>query len=140
MRAEGAVQAHHNKEKQVIRSVTDVKSADILISMKVNPQDFVRKLESGSGISKSTIQQILRENKPHSYRMSITKRKRYNERLAFCHWMQNQPANFHRKIQFWKVNVWCGIMDNQIVGLLFSNDNLNGIRCAVRKCTVPIAT
>ncbi|KAF2889897.1 hypothetical protein ILUMI_16276 [Ignelater luminosus] len=48
VRAEGAVQPHHNKEKQVIRSVRDMKSADILASIKVNPQDFVRKLEKGS--------------------------------------------------------------------------------------------
>jgi hypothetical protein len=42
------------------------------------------------------------------------------------HWMQEVNSQ-----NYWSVNVWCGIIDGQIVGPLVFNENLNGERYLV---------
>lgn len=165
----GTVQPDYNKGKTISRPVRDMRSADVLASVMVFPQDSLRRRTKDSGISAATIYRILKENKFYPYRMSLLQNLMPTDplqRLNFCNWIQNQRQNIHRNILFtdectfksdaevntwncrfwspvnphwvreidhqhvWKVNVWCGIIDDKILGPVFFEENLTGPRYA----------
>lgn len=152
------MQPHHNKNRKIRQRVQDERSADILASAIVDPHDSLRRREIDSGISRSTIRNILKNNKYHPYRLELHQEINDNDiqqRLSFCNWSSSQPADFHQSILWsdestfksdgsvntwncrywasqnphwlgtvdkqhvWKINVWCGIINNQIVGPVF---------------------
>lgn len=103
IRAEGVVQPHHNKNKEINRPVRQELAADILASVEVNPNDSLRRREVDSGVGRSTISRVLREHKFHPYRMSVRQTLSENDhtqRLQFCNWIREQPNDFHRNILF----------------------------------------
>lgn len=169
MITKGIVQPDHNKGKKIRQRVRDVRTVDILASVQVDPHDSLRRRERDSGISRATIQRILKEEKFHPYRMCLVQALQpgdFLQRLNFCNWALNQRRLFHRKILFsdectfksdaevntwncrywaaqnphwlrdvdhqhvWKINVWCGILDDRIVGPIFYEENLNGAKYA----------
>lgn len=150
---EGIIQPHHNKGKKIRCHV--VRSADILASTVVSPHDSLRRRERDSGISKFTINIILQNAKFHPYRMQLHQHlipPDFQDRLQFCNWALGQPGDFHRSVLWsdectfksdaevntwncrywsqhvWKVNVRCGILDDQIIGPIFLEQNLNSFR------------
>lgn len=165
----GVIQPDHNKGKVIRRHVRDNRSVDILASVQITPRDSLRRRSRDSGISKTTIQRILKEAKFHPYRMILLQALEegdFPRRLEFCNWARDQGPFFHRRILFsdectfksdtevntwncrfwseenphwfrevdcqhvWKVNVWCGIIDDKIIGPIFLEHNLNGARYA----------
>lgn len=164
---EGILQPHHNKGRKIRRYVRDEKSADIIASAIVAPNDSLRRRERDSGVSIATQHRIFRASKFHPYRAELHQALNQNDfeqRRNFCNWARQQPPNFHRSILFsdectfksdyevsnwnfrywsdvnphwlrevdkqhiWKVNVWCGIIGDQVVGPIFFNNNLNAAR------------
>lgn len=167
VRSLGIVQPHHNKGKIISRRVRDVRSADIIASTMLTPQDSLRRRERDSGISFKTIARILKDTKFHPYRMELHQHLAgddFRRRLEFCDWSLGQPDGFHREILWsdectfksnaevntwncrywssenphwlttidnqhvWKINVWCGILDDRIIGPIFIEGNLNRFR------------
>lgn len=103
IRNEGIIQPHHNKGKQIRRRVRDDRAPDIIASVNVFPRDSLTRRSLDSGISKTTIYRILKEEKFHPYRMSLHQALNQNDmqrRLNFCNWIEQQPHNFHRNILF----------------------------------------
>lgn len=167
VRNDGIVQPHHNKGRKIRRRIRDERSADVLASSIISPHDSLRRREIDSGVSYSTIHNILKENKFHPYRIQLHQDlNNYDiaQRLAFCNWCHDQPAGFHQRIlwtdectfksdatvntwnfrywapqnphwlrtidrqHIWKVNVWCGIFDDKIIGPIIFDGNLNSQR------------
>lgn len=101
IRTEGIVQPHHNKGKIIRRRVRDERSADIIASTMLTPQDSLRRRERDSGVGASTIRRILEDTKFHPYRMQLHQHLAgddFQQRLNFCDWYLGQPDNFHREI------------------------------------------
>lgn len=64
---DGIVQPRRNRDRKIYGPVRDERSADILASAIVAPNDSLRRRARDSGISKSTIQRIFEEQKFHPY-------------------------------------------------------------------------
>lgn len=99
----GIVQPDHNKGRQIHRSVRSVRAPDVIASAFVTPNDSLKRRARDSGISRSTISRIFRENSFHPYRMSLHQAMTLNDhrqRLIFCNWITQQLPNFHRSILF----------------------------------------
>lgn len=99
----GIVQPDHNKGKEIRRPVRDIRTVDILASVQTQPRDSLRRREKDSGISRSTIQRILKIAKFHPYRMILVHALQPGDlpqRLNFCNWALGQIRFFYRKILF----------------------------------------
>lgn len=99
----GIVQPDYNKGMQIHRPLRAVRAPDIIASALVNPTDSLRRRERDSGISRSIISRILRENSFHPYRMSLHQAMTlddHRQRLIFCNWITQQLPTFHRSILF----------------------------------------
>ncbi|XP_026825353.1 uncharacterized protein LOC113562003 [Ooceraea biroi] len=103
IRTKGVIQPEHNKSRQIHRPIRDEKTAEILALVELNPHDSLRRRERDSGVSRDIIWRIMRANKFHPYRMSVHQALKYDDfqqRLAFCNWIRQQPPDFHLKILF----------------------------------------
>lgn len=99
----GIIQPDNNKGKQIRRPARDERTPEVLASARLYPHDSLRRRERDSGISRSTIWRIFRDNKLHPYRMSLHQTLTiadYGQRLEFCNWIRQQPQNFSQKILF----------------------------------------
>ncbi|KZC13208.1 hypothetical protein WN55_05885 [Dufourea novaeangliae] len=94
-----------------------------------NPQISTRQIERESAIGRRRVLRILARHKFHTYHITLHQElyaTDFMNRVAFC-----QRAL--QKIQIdetWLVNVWCGIIGDQIIGPHFIDGNLTGERYA----------
>ncbi|CAL1688642.1 unnamed protein product [Lasius platythorax] len=90
-----------------IRPTTNNNNAiNVLAAVAVNPHLSTRQISRDSGISKSSVSRILRNNRMHPYHISLHQELTGNDfiqRVNFCNWMQEKLAQddtFLSKILF----------------------------------------
>lgn len=150
------------------QSLNDEQKLDVLVDQIENPSQSVRQTGEKHGISKDTVQRLLKKHKFHPYKIKLVQELNeddYDRRLEFCEEMEtmiNGEADLLDRIcfsdestfflnglvnrhncRYWstenphefreahtqypqKLNVWCGIMGDSIIGPYFIPGNLNG--------------
>jgi len=92
----------HNKRKSI---TNERNSADVLSAITLNPHVSQRELARASGISRSSIQRILKENRYHPYHLIPSQELLvidYERRITFCEWIHGamEDNDFLCKILF----------------------------------------
>lgn len=92
------------KKRTRRRPVRDENAPDILAAVELNPETSLRVLARDSGICRSSVSNILKDNKFHPYHISLhqeLENEDFLKRTNFCNWIQNETnrdENFPRKV------------------------------------------
>jgi len=101
-RTKGKLLPTHNKNAQIRRPVRQEKSEGILAAVLVDPHVSTRQLERESGVSRSTIGRILKENSFHPYHVELHQELLdgdLEKRRIFCQWyLQTEEVSDDKKL------------------------------------------
>src|SRR5215467_11024129 len=91
-----------NKTKPVVNEANTI---NICAAIALNPHISQRVLARTSGVSRSSIQRIMNNQKYHPYHIVLTQellRRDFERRITFCNWLRNNVAenNFLERILF----------------------------------------
>ncbi|KAJ8958701.1 hypothetical protein NQ318_016428, partial [Aromia moschata] len=133
-------------KKNLPNKLSDDQKLDVMLMLEENPHTSSRQTASALNINHSSIIRVLTENQMHPYKLVPTNElveDDFDRRILFCeqmmqmfyfrmnlhlhftaiensHWMRE----LHTQIPE-KVNVWAGIIEENIIGPFFIDGNLN---------------
>lgn len=105
LKTTGQVQPSKHKIRDSV--VKQERSADIIAAVTIDPEVSIRRLEKDSGVGKSTICRILKDNRFHPYHISLHQELEANDhlhRMNFSLWAQDMIENnpdYHLNV------LWC---------------------------------